>query len=298
MKNSSSLLLSAAIAAIVSFGVINSTSVNMQPATSTAVSQTGVVSQRQSVYERVVTSGVLRCGTFDEAPFTTTDANRGTKTGIAVDLAQTVAAELGVKLEWVDVSNFGTLTEDLKQGKYDAICASVFNLPRKGQIDYTAPYAFVPLYAYTLKGRTEFDNALDTLDWSKVTIAGVDGEGSTTIAQKKLPNAKFNNLPQLTNIGELLNSVVTQKADLVFVTPTVFKNFNTTNPDLLQKVAAEQPFHIFSVSFAIKPNESAFKNTLDIIIRNLSVSGELVALFKKHDPEGLLFQPAMSYNKP
>ena len=250
---------------------------------------------KQSVYERVISSGILRCGYFAEAPFTIIDPNTGKHTGIAVELAEKIAEELGLKIDWVSAESFGTLTADLKNGRYDAICASLFNLPRAGQIDYTIPYTYVPVYAYTQDGRTDFDGKFEQINWSNVTIAGLDGEGSTTIARKQLPSAKFAILPETMQVADMLTSVADKKADMGFVMPTVFKNFDNNNPHLLKRIVTDKPFYVFNVSFGIKPNEPALKNMLDFMMRNLEAEGFLQTLFDKYDPEGLLFRPVTLY---
>ena len=251
--------------------------------------------RKQTVYERVLASGILRCGYFEEAPFTLVDPNTGTKSGIAVDLAEKIASDLGLKIEWAPVSNFDSVGEDLKNGRFDAICSSYFNLPRAGSMDYTIPYSYVPVYAYTQAGRAEFDNQLDKLDWTKITVAGLDGEGATTVARKKIPQAKFNILPQLSQIAVMLTSVADKKSDIAFVMPTVFKGFDKFNTGLLKQIPSDRPFHVFVVSFALKPNEPAFKNMMDFMIRSYMTSGELSDLYQKYDTDSLLFRPASTY---
>jgi polar amino acid transport system substrate-binding protein len=248
-----------------------------------------------NVYERVINSGILHCGYFEEAPFTMIDPNTGKKSGIAVELAEKIASELGLKLEWVGATNFGTLTEDLRSGRYDAICASLFTLPRAGRIDYTIPYTYVPVYGYTQDGRTDFDNKLEHQDWATVTVAGLDGEGSTTVARMKVPEAKFAILPQSAQIADMLTSVADKKADIGFVMPTVFKNFDTNNPHRLHKIIADKPFYVFSVGFGVKPDEPAFKNMLDFVMRDLAADGTLQSLFDKYDLNHLLFRPQSVY---
>jgi len=260
--------------------------------------QTGSSSQpekQQSVYERVISSGTLRCGYFEEAPFTIVDPNTGKKSGIAVELAEKIAEELGLKVEWTSAISWGTIGDDLGNNRYDAICGSLFNLPRAGRVDYTIPYTYVPVYAYTQAGRIDFDNKLDQLDWSQISVAGIDGEGSTTIARKKIPQAKFVILPQTSQIAEMLTSVIDKKADIGFVMPTVFKNFDKNSPNKLQKIVTDKPFYVFNVSFGVKPDEPAFKNMLDYMMRNMAANGYLQSLFDKYDPDGLLFRPQALY---
>ncbi len=250
---------------------------------------------KKTVYERVIESGVLRCGYLAEAPFTIIDPQTNKKSGIAVDLAEKIASELNLKVEWVAEINFGTFTEDLRNGRFDAVCASLFTLPRGGRIDYTQPYAYVPVYGYVKKGRTDFDGRLDSMDWSGVTVAGLDGEGATTAARKKIPHAKFMILPETAQIADMLLSVVDRKADIGFVMPTVFKNFDATNPDKLQRIQTSHPFYVFNVSFGVRSDEPAFKNMLDFEMRNLKSEGYIDALFEKYDPDHLLFRSQSLY---
>ncbi len=64
---------------------------------------------KESVYDRVMRRRTLRCGYFEEVPFTNIDPNTNKKSGIAVELAETLAAQLDVKLEWTEAVNFGTI---------------------------------------------------------------------------------------------------------------------------------------------------------------------------------------------
>jgi len=249
---------------------------------------------KESAYDRVMRTHTLRCGTFEESPFTILDVNTDARTGIAVALAERIAHDLNLKLEWVPVSNFTTLGEDLRNGRYDAICASAFNMPRAGTIDYTTQYIYVPVYGYTQAGRTADFPDISKIDLKQTKIIGMDGEGATTIARQRLPNATFSILPEVSSIPEMLTALVSHKGDIAFVMPTVFANFDRNNPDKLQKIPGA-PFHVFPVSFAIAPNEPALKDSLDIIIQNLKASGELDSVIDNYDPDKLLFRVAKPY---
>jgi len=181
-----------------------------------------------------------------------------------------------------------------RQGRYDAICASVFNLPRAGTIDYTTQYIYVPVYAYTQTTRSNNLPDITKIDWQHTNVIGMDGEGATTIARQRLPQAKFTILPDLSSIPEILTSLASNKGDVAFVMPTVFANYDKNNPGKLQKIPGNA-FHVFPVSFAIKTNEPALKDTFDIIIRNLLTSGELDEIINRYDPDKLLYRVAKPY---
>lgn len=250
-----------------------------------------------SAYERVMSSKTLRCGYFEEAPFTVKDPNTGDMRGISVDLAKTIASELGLKVEW-GVTTFSTLTEDLRLNKFDAICASVFVLPRAGRVDYTLPYAYVPVKAYVNPDFIATASSLEQVNWNKTTIAGLDGEGATTAARKRLPQANYVVLPAMSSVSEMLTTVATDKADLAFVIPTVFADYERANPGKLVPLASALPLHVFPISFAVKVDEPALKNMLDMMIYGLQASGALASLVNQYDPNALLYQVRPPYEMP
>jgi ABC-type amino acid transport substrate-binding protein len=237
---------------------------------------------KESAYDRVMRTGVLRCGFFEEAPFTNIDPNTNKKSGIAVELAENMAAQLGLKIEWTPLS-LATLVTDLETGRYDTVCASAFNIPRAGRVDYTTPYIYVPSRAYVRKGDSRFDGNLDRLNDSNYTMAILDGEGSTTIAQRLYPKAKQSALPQNAQISEMLLAVSSKKADIAFVLPSVFQQFEKNNPGVLQEVKTKNPFYVFSVSFAVRAGEVKLKNMFDFMIKQMVVSGEMDRLVDKYE---------------
>lgn len=279
MKHITTIIISALVALGVGY---------LQPTTSSknsSITTTSDSSEKSSVYSDVLKRGSIRCGYFEEAPFTIKDLKTGKMYGIAVELMEMIGKDLGLKVEWVESVNFGTLVQDLQNKRYDAICSSVFILPRGGQIDYTTPYTIVPVYGYVRPDDVRFDQELMSVDWTTMRIAGIDGEGATTIATKLLPNVQFMRLPQSSQIAEMLLSVVQKKADIGFTMPSVYAEFNKNNPDVLKQAQTPTPLYKFAVAFAVKPNEAAWKNTLDYMLRQYTVSGELARLMDKYDTE-------------
>ncbi len=249
------------------------------------------VVQKESVYDRVTRTGKIRCGYFVEAPFTIKNENTGEFSGLSVDLAKLLAKELNLELEWAGEISFATITEDLNNNRYDMICGSVFVLPRAGVMDYTNPYAHVSVQGYVRPDNTNFDKSFDDVSWKNVKIAGLDGEGATTAAQKLLPQAQLEILPQLSSISEMLMLVSTGKADIGFVMPSVFEEFNKNNPNKLRKAELNKPLYTYAMSFGIARGQEEFKAMMNNALLQASVSGELGALFQKYDPNGFFKQP-------
>ncbi|MDB5478605.1 MAG: amino acid transporter substrate-binding protein family, partial [Alphaproteobacteria bacterium] len=167
--------------------------------------------------------------------------------------------------------------------RYDAICGSLFNIPRAGKIDYTIPFIYMPAYGYVRPEEKRFDNNLTAINDPAVTIAMLDGEGSTTIARRLYPKAKEYALPQMAEISQMLLAVAGKKADVAFAMPSVFDRFDKNNRNMLKQIPSEQPFYVFSLSFGIRPGEQQLKNMLDIVIKQLVVSGEMDRIIDKYE---------------
>ncbi len=140
------------------------------------------------------------------------------------------------------------------------------------------------VYGYVHSGDTRFNGDLISKDWADIKVAALDGEGATTAAMKLLPKAKFMRLPQSSQIAEMLQSVAQGKADIAFVMPSVFAEFNKTNSGVLQQAQSTAPLYTFGVAMALKLEEPGLKNMLDNTMRQLIISGELNRIVDTYDP--------------
>ncbi len=277
--------------ALVAAPVAAATSLALKPPGTEPVPSSGTVA-----YQRVMKRGVLRAGSFIEPPFTFFDAATNTRKGLTVALAESLTSSVNLRLEWVDV-NFATLVDDLEHARCDAVCASLFMMPRAGRLDYTMPYAYVPVHGYVRANDKRFGADLAALDDPAYRIVGLEGEGATAIAHRRFPRAAFLDLPQGTLIPDLLLNVVNHKADVAFLIPTVFAAFEESHPGLLKPLPSEEPLHVFAIAFALKPGEEMLKSLLNNNLQRMIVSGELESLFATFDPNRYVLRPGIRYTR-
>ncbi len=251
---------------------------------------TSIHQAKESVYERVMASKTIRCGYFIEPPFTVQNPNTGEFSGLSVDLINEIAKSHDLKVEWVEGISFATFPQDLQNNRYDMVCGSVFIMPRSGQTDYSQSYIHVPIHGYVRQNDTRFDKDFDIIDWNNIKISGLDGEGATAAVQKIIPQAKLDILPQLSNISEMLLTVQTGKTDIGFVLPTVYEDYNQSNPNKLRRAELNKPLYTYAVSFGIARGQNEFKNMINNAITQLRVSGELEQIINKHDPKKLFIR--------
>ncbi|MGE4351689.1 MAG: substrate-binding periplasmic protein [Bdellovibrionales bacterium] len=250
--------------------------------------------QTETAYARVLRTKTLHCGWFAEPPFTNVDPNTGEKSGIVVDIVNQIASDYDLKVSWETISNFAMMGEDLKQGKYDAICASLISMPRGGLIDSVQPFVYVPAYAYVRSDETRL-TALEQLNDSAYRIAGQEGAAVLQVARQKFPNAQFHIIPSA-ELSEMLTSVVANKADVAFMIPTFFQQFLKNNPGTMKQLDAT-PLQLFTFAFGVKPEEDGLKSLINNTLERMMASGELADIFKKYDPQGDLIYPVLSVSK-
>lgn len=245
------------------------------------VKTTGTVAE--NVYQKVREAGVIRCGYLDEAPFTMTDPKTGKRTGIAVDVIESIAARNGLRVEWAEPIVIGTFLQDLANKRYDAVCGSVFAIARgKGEIDYTIPYAYAAMGAYVRQGDQRFDGQPQRLNDPAVKFAVIDGEGATQAKRQIFPLAGEYALPQNSDISPILLAVAGHKADVGLVLKSVFAGYAATNPGILDEVKLDKPLYTFPIAFGLRTGEHSLRQFFDNNLRGMIASGELDVIYQKY----------------
>lgn len=143
-----------------------------------------------SALEAIKAAGVLRVGTAgDYQPMSYLDPGTGTYVGFDAELAQDLAASLGVEVEWVKTS-WPTLMDDTLAGKFDvAICGITVTDERKEQALMSD--------GYLENGKTVLCRAedagkytsLEAIDKPEVRVMENPGGLNEKFARQNLPNA-------------------------------------------------------------------------------------------------------------
>ncbi len=257
--------------------------------------------QETTVYDKVLSSGKLRCGYVIYSPGCIKDANKGSLSGIGIEAIEVVAGKLGLKTEWTEEVGWGTMIEGLQTGRYDIVATPVWtNANRAKIVDFSDPIYFSPVFAYVKPG-SKYGTKAD-LDWissSSCSIATIDGETAELIAQEDFPNNKKVSLPQLSDISQMLLSVSTGKADLTFAEPAVAVNFQKSNPNAIKPVSENHPVRVFPNCWMFRRNQYEFKAMLDTVLSQLQNSGTIDRIVAKYEPApGTLYRVAPPYQMP
>lgn len=256
-------------------------------------------SATQSLYDRVIKDGIIRCGYVVYPPGCIKDPNTGKLSGIGVEALEMVGERLGLKVQWSEETGWGSMIEGLETNRYDMIVTPVWtNANRAKLVDFSKPLFYSPIFLYIkAKGSKVDEKNLDAMNAAQFTIATVDGETAEIIAREDFPKAKKESLPQLSDVAQLLLTVSTGKADATFAEPAVAAGFLKNNPGTI-KPAGQDPIRIFPNCWMFKRGQGEYKAMIDTVLEQTINSGAMDKIIKKYEPvPNTIYRVALPYQK-
>ena len=246
---------------------------------------------KETAYDRVMRTGVLRCGYADFPPYLfTKDPTTGKIAGVFAETTEAVADKLGLKVEWAEGTGWGNLVESLRSHRIDAFCAGKWRDAHRGRyIAYGTPLFYMSVYPYVRVDEHRFDKDLTAINSPEVRISAMDGEMSDLIAKQHFPKAVEVSVPELGQITDIFLHVADNKADVVFNDSAIAEAFMKANPDKLRRVQ-DTPYQVFPTSLVVELHETELLAMLDSAVVELQHSGDIERIISKYtkDPKVLL----------
>ncbi len=240
--------------------------------------------EKESVYERVMRTGVVRAGYYPWPTYFDVDPNTRKLTGSSVELCDAVFKMLGLKVEYIEIS--ANLVQDLETGKIDTRCAdSPWALQTIKFLDYTSAFYDIPGYFFVRAGETRFPTLAD-MDKKEIRFIGLDGDVSTEYVQNRLPAATLMTYPLFTDPGQLMLNIADNKADAMILDPALVDTFNASNGNQLKMLFPERPLMLAPIGFSVKKGEEAWFRVLDYGVRMAHKFGLIEPILQRYDPGG------------
>ncbi len=245
----------------------------------------------ESVYDRVIRTGKIRCGYIPYPPAMFLDPNTNEKSGVFYDFMNEVGRRLSLQVEWVQETGWGTFISDLKANRFDMMCSMAWtNSARAREVNHTKPLYYSGISAWVRPNDDRFNDGLDVLNSGKYSIAIVDGGTPATIAATDFPNAKLFSLPEITAVSDMILTVSTGKADVTFIEDYVAQEFLVNNPNSIKRVGESLRF--YGNAMHLKKGENDLRLTINTVIEEILNSNFLTNLFKKYNiPENSYIIP-------
>jgi len=254
-----------------------------------------------NVYDSVLKSGVIRACYVVYPPASIKDPNTGKMSGVFVETLNKVAENMGLKVEWNAEVGWGDMIEALNSNRCDIIGSPAWTNSTRGRsAEFTQNVYYSAINAYVRADDNRFDNDLKIANDKNYKLATIDGETSQLIASRQFPKAQTLQLPQATDVSQMLLNVVDNKADMAFLEPTVANEYIKNNPGKIKNVSIENPVVVYGNTMMVKKGEFAFKTMIDNAITELLTNGYIDGLIDQYEENypGGFYRVAVPYTTP
>jgi ABC-type amino acid transport substrate-binding protein len=234
-------------------------------------------------------------------PASIKDPNTGAMSGVFVETLDKLAENMGLKVEWNAEIGWGEMIEALNSDRCDIIGSPAWSNSTRGRsAEFAQPVYYSAINAYVRANDNRFDKDVNIANNNSYKIVTVDGETSQAITTKQFPNAQTLQLPQSTDVSQMLLNVADGKADMAFLEPTVANQYMKTNPGTIKNVSAEKPVVIYANVMMIKKGEFAFKTMIDNAITESLSNGFIDGVINQYEQEypGGFYRVAPPYTVP
>lgn len=241
--------------------------------TATAFAAEAPVRERlagESVIEKVLQRGALRVGFSTFVPWAMQDKG-GAFIGFEVDVANRLAQDLGVKVEYVPTKWSGIIPA-LLTGKFDVIIGGMSVKPdRNLKVNFTIPYDYAGMSLMASRKLAGGFTTLDDFDKPGVVIVARTGSTAALAAKKRFPKAT---LRFFDDEGPAIQEVLSDRAHALVASAPLPKFESLANPDKLF-MPVEETFAREPVAFAVRKADPDTLNVLDNWIRMVEEEGWL-----------------------
>jgi len=229
---------------------------------------------QDSALEQVMRRGVLKVGFSTFVPWAMKDKD-GDFVGFEIDVARRLAADMGVRVQFVPTKWDGIIPA-LLSGKFDIIIGGMGITPSRNlKVNFSDPYEFTGMSIVADKKLAQGMDTLEAFNAPDVTVAVRLGTTAEKAAKNFLPKANLRQFgDEAASIQELLNG----KAHCLVASNPLPRNLAARYPDRLF-VPLKDDFTKEPIGFAVRKGDPDFLNYLNNWIRVVNAEGWLDARF-------------------
>lgn len=242
---------------------------------------------KESAFDRVMRTGVIRCGYYAFPPVVYKDPNTSELSGFSVDYMNKIAQRAGLRVEWSTEVTWANWVEELRAGRYDVACTPMWpDMPQLKVVSFTDPLFFSGLYPLARNDNKKLENADHArLNQKDIVILTQEGNNTDTLTREVFPNATYYTLPASTNGGEYYQNLIAKKADVVISDRNTLYQFEKTNGDILRIIDEKNPIKLQSFNLAVLIGERDLNDFLNQSIHEMDYNGDTDRLLRKWEAE-------------
>lgn len=234
---------------------------------------------QDSLLHRILERGTLRVGTTgDYPPYSELDQANNTYKGYEIDVATQLAADLGVKVEFVPTS-WDTLGAGIQADKYDVTASGItMTLERLKSVAFSDPYLDSPLVPLILKKDDGKYASWRDLDKAGIKLAVMAGTSAEESAKKSFTQAEIVSItaPALDYQELLAGRVDAAITDTIFIKKALTQYANDVAVVGLDKPIEGQPISMMTLQ-----GDQVWLNWVNTWIKLKQQTGFFDSLFDK-----------------
>ena len=229
----------------------------------------------RSALETIRSRGILRVGTAgDYQPMSFLDPESGTYVGFDADLAEDLAASLGVEVAYVETS-WPTLMEDTLSGKFDlAICGITITDARKEQALMSAGYLGNGKTVLCRAEDAEKYTSLEAINRPEVRVMENPGGLNEKFARENLPDATL----IIHDVNQEIPGLVASREADVMITETMEAGYYVGQDDRLAAPLILEPFNHGELGVLMPKGSEDLLEYVNGFIEDEDASGRLAEL--------------------
>lgn len=245
--------------------------------------------KKETAFERVMRTGVIRCGYYVFPPVTNRDPNTNEMSGFSVDMMNILAERASLKIEWTEEVTFGNWVPAMQANRFDVVCTPMWpDLPQAKVVSFTHSLFYAGKYPAVLEKNPRINPKMTIKNLNNETFTFVAQEGNVTLNTTKntVPNAKLYVLSANADGGEFYQALATKKADAVITDANGIGQWNTNNPEnKMIFLDISHPVSIQQFPLVVKRGESDLLEFLNLAIDEMNNAGEIDKILYKWEPE-------------
>jgi cyclohexadienyl dehydratase len=197
--------------------------------------------------------------------------------GIDIDMANALAADLGVARRFVE-SSFGTFMDDLQQDKCDVAMFAIGDTPaRRARVDMSAPHLRSGMYAITTRSNTSIASWSD-IDRSGNVIAVQKGTVMEPYMQSNLRQAR---LSVVTPPGTREEELLAGRAD-AFMTDFPYAQRMRFQHDWAVVIEPPEPVAVTNYGYAVRKGDEEWLGRVNEFVAAVKRDGRLLKAAETH----------------
>ncbi len=226
--------------------------------------------------DEILSEGVLRVGINPNFPNMSTRNDAGDWEGFDIDIANALAAGLGVEVEWVPTETPQRVPFLVSDRIDISLGALTRNAERAMLIDYTVPLhteVLAVLATDEIEGDSWEDFNLDS-----VTLANMRGNWTVGWIEENMPEVE---LELVDSLADTVRLVAQGRADAIVENIDFFMAFTENYPDVNWRVV-ETPIFVAYCAIGVAQGNDNLTEVLNVILYNLHSSGMVNETWQAH----------------